>query len=244
MNFFSKTLIGLVLITPLFGQNIKLMTEIFPPFQYREIVNDELVGISVDIVEAIQKDINDKSPIKVYPWSRGMKILEKKKNSAIFSMLRTKERENKFKWVGPLTKMQLVFFKKKGSPITLKSLEDAKKVHKIGVTKNVANYDILKEQGFKNLDVIKRGVDEKNIKKLVKGRIDLWPALKDAGLYNAKIMGLKGEIVPIDNVVIFEGDLYIAFNKKTDDKIIQTWQKALNKLRKAGKIEKIKEKYQ
>ena len=243
--FFSKKIIfiSVMLATFLQAQNIKVMTEIFPPYQYKSGVDGKLIGISVDIVNAIQTKIGQKSKIKVYPWTRGVKILEKKKNTAIFSMLRTKERENKYKWVGPLAKMQLVFFKKSGSNITLKTVADAKKVRKVGVTKKVANYDILKAQGFKNLDVITSGADEKNIKKLIKGRIDLWPALKTAGLYNARKMGFGGEIVPIENVNIFEGDLYIAFNKKTDDKIISKWQKALDNLRKDGTIKKIMNRY-
>jgi len=225
------------------GESIKLMTEIFPPFQYEEDGNKKLIGISTEIVQAIQKEINSQGKIKVYPWARGLKILDKKVNTALFSMLRTKEREEKYKWVGPITSMQLVFFKKKGSSITLNTIEDAKKVGKVGVTKGVANYDILREKGFKNLDVITSGQDEKNIRKLVKGRIDLWPTLLMAGVYNSKRMGLVGEVVPIKNVVVFAGDMYIAFNIKTDDKIIQKWQKALDKLKKDKSVERIIQRY-
>ena len=217
------------------------MTEIFPPFQYEH--EGELIGISTEIVNAIQNKVDAKNRIKVYPWTRAVKIADKKKNTAIFSMLRTPEREEKYKWVGPLTSMKLVFFKKKGSKITLNTIEDAKKVGKVGVTKGVANFEMLSSQGFENLDVITSGQDEKNIKKLVKGRIDLWPTLLMAGLYNARIQGLAGEIVPIENVVAFSGDMYIAFNKKTDDAIIKKWQIALDELKKDKTIEKIIKRY-
>lgn len=139
--------------------------------------------------------------------------------------------------------MQLVFFKKRGSSIVLNSLEDAKKISKIGVTRNVANYDILTEKGFENLDIIRSGVDEQNIQKLVKGRIDLWLALKKSGLYNAKEMGCGGQITPIENIIVFEGDLYIAFNKDTKDSVINRWQNALDKIRKNRLITKIQARY-
>ena len=45
-------------------------------------------------------------------------------------MMRTKSRENKYKWVGPLDRLEIVFFKRKGSNITLKSVDDARKVKK------------------------------------------------------------------------------------------------------------------
>ena len=79
----------------------------------------------------------------------------------------TPDRKDKYKWVGPTTDMKLIFFKKKGSSIDIKSLNDAKKIKKIGVAKGVGNYDILKARGFKNLDIIGSGEDVKNIKKLI-----------------------------------------------------------------------------
>jgi len=236
----KKILLFVIFISSLFSDDIKLMCEIFSSYQFKQ--EGKITGISVEIVKAIQKEVGNSSKIKLYPWARALKILNKKKNYALFSMLKTKERENKYKWVGPLDKMRLIFFKKRGSSIKLNSLEDAKKVKKIGVTKGVANESILKSMHFKNLDV-KAGVDDENIKKLVIGRIDLWPALEKAALYSAKKMGLSNKIEPIKNVVIFEGDLYIAFNKQTDDKIIKKWQDAFNKLKKNGIIEQIKAKY-
>jgi len=206
------------------------MTEIFPPFQYR--YDQKLIGISTDIVNAIQKEMHIENKIVAYPWQQAKKILDTTKNSALFSMLRTPEREKKYKWVGPLSTMRMVFFKKKGSKIILNSIDDAKKIRKIGVTKGVANFEMLNIQGFKNLDIINNADDERNIQKLVDGKIDLWPTLLMAGLYNARLSGLYGEIEPIKNVVAFKGDLYIAFNINTSDDIVKNWQIALDKLKK------------
>ncbi len=243
MNIIIKTLLIIVVCSSFIkAKNIKIMTEIFSPYQFKDEIDGKLIGISTEIVQAIQKEIGDKSKINVYPWVRGNKILDKKTNTALFSMMRTKDREDKYKWVGPLNHMELVFFKKKNANITLKSVDDARKVKKIGVTKSVANYEILHSMGFKNLDVVS-GNDDKNIKKLLKNRIDLWPSVKAAGLYSAKKIGQAGEIVVIPNVILAQGDLYIAFNKNTDDKIIQSWQKAFDKLKLNGTIDNIKKRY-
>jgi polar amino acid transport system substrate-binding protein len=138
--------------------------------------------------------------------------------------------------------MELVFFKNRDFNITINSIEDAKRVKKIGVTKRVANHEILKSLGFTNLDVIS-GSDDKNIKKLLKKRIDLWPGNKAAVLYSAKKLGVDEEIVAIPNVVLAKGDLFIAFNKNIDDKIVKKWQNALDRLYAKGVIDKIKSKY-
>ena len=242
MNKLFKVLLTILTIASLSQANeIKLATEIFSPYQFKD-ENKNLQGISIDIVKAIQQEIGTSYKVKVYPWTRGLKKVDNKKNHALFSMLKTKERTPKYKWVGPLDQMQMVFFKKTGSSITINSIEDAKEVAKIGVSKGVANHDILKEKGFTNLDV-SVGSDDKVIKKLLKGRVDLWPYIKSAGLYNAKKMGKAGQIEVIENLVLFEGPLYIAFNKQTDDKIIQKWQNALDKLIKDGTVDKIKKNY-
>ncbi len=223
------------------GGDVNLMTEDFPPFQMKQ--GDQLTGISIDIVRLIEQKLNRPDKVKMFPWSRGLKILQHKPNTALFSMVRTPEREPKYKWVGPLHKIQLVFFKKKGVPLTIHSLDDAKKVNRIGVIKDVANHEFLRSHGFTNLDIIKSGSDDKNIRKLAKGRIDLWPSLRTAGLFSAKQMHLADQIEPIDNLVLFSGDLYIAFSKTTDDKTIHAWQQALDQIRASGAIDKIVAKY-
>ena len=92
-----KILFFIIFASWLFSSDIKLMCEIFSPYQFKQ--NDRLTGISVEIVKAIQKEVGNSSKIKVYPWARAIKILNKKKSYALFSMLRTKEREHKYKWV-------------------------------------------------------------------------------------------------------------------------------------------------
>lgn len=224
------------------GEKINLMTELLPPFQYYN-ENKILTGISIEIIGRLKKEVNSEDPIRVVPWTRGLKIVKKRKNSALFSMLRTPDREKLFKWVGPLVDFSVVFFKKTGSEIYINSVEDAKKVKKIGVTKNVANHEMLLAMGFKNLDVIQSGADEKNIKKLVKGRIDLWPTTYFGGLYNANNLGFKGMIEPIVDFPVFQGQLYLAFNLKTADSVINKWQKAVEDLKLEGTLDEIVSKY-
>ena len=217
------------------------MTEEFQPFQYYE--GKKLTGISVEIVTALQAKVGSTDLIAVYPWSRGLRLLGRTKNSALFSTLRTAGREEEYKWVGPLAELRMVFFKKAGSPIQVASIEDAKKLAKVGVTKNVGSHELLLSLGFTNLDVLESGADETNIKKLVRGRIDVWPSSYLAGLHSAKKMGLQGQIEPITNVNIMSGNLYLAFNKDTDDSIIKSWQAGLDELRAHRVVDAIIAKY-
>jgi len=63
---------------------------------------------------------------------------------------------------------------------------DARKVPKIGVTKNVATHEILSRIGSKKLDMMQSGADEKNINRLIKDRVDVSPTAYYAGIYSAR----------------------------------------------------------
>jgi len=227
-------------------ESIQLMTEEFPPYQFYEGEGENRVitGISIEIIKALQKIIGNSDPIKMYPWSRGLKLLAKHKNSALFSTVRTPERESKYKWVGPLAKLEMVFFIRAGSDLGVHSIEDAKKIRKIGVTKNVAGHEMMLNMGFTNLDVLQSGSDDKNMKRLIKGRVDAWPTSYYAGIYNARKDGVLDQVEVIKEVSLMSGHLYIAFNKETDDQIIHQWQSALDLLTSNGVIDEIMNKYE
>ncbi len=225
--------------------SLSLMTEEFAPYQFYEGEGSDkkFTGISIEIVKAIQQKIGNKDKIKVLPWNRALKLLGKKPNTALFSTARTPEREDKYKWVGPLAKLEIVFFRKKGSSVTFSSVEEAKKVGKIGVTKNVATHEILTDMGFQNLDVMKSGADEKNLTRLLKGRIDAWPTAYYAGTYSAKKVGKRDQLEVIPDVNLLSGHLYIAFHKDTPGKLINQWQTALDLLKSEGVVDKIIARY-
>ena len=225
---------------------IQLMTEEFAPYQFYEGEGENriLTGISIEIIKVLQEKIGTSGPIKVYPWSRGLKLLGKNRNSALFSTVRTPGRESKYKWVGPLAKLEMVFFTRADSDLDVHSLEDAKNIRKIGVTKNVAGHEMLVNLGFTNLDVMQSGNDDNNLKRLIKGRVDAWPTTYYSGIYVAKKQGVLDQVGVIDGVTIMSGHLYIAFNKEADDMIIHRWQLALDELKSEGVIDGIMSKYE
>jgi len=227
------------------GEPVRLMTEEFAPYQFYEGKGAarSLKGISIEIVRRLQSEVGSQAEIEVLPWSRGLKLLRKHKNAALFSTARTPEREDRYKWVGPLAKLEMVFFKKKGADVRLTSMDEARKLPSIGVTKNVATHEILIAQGFENLDVMQSGADEKNLQRLIKGRVTVWPTGYYAGIYSAKKLKVLDRIEAVEGVKIMSGHLYIAFNKDSDDALIETWQAALDKLRKDGTVERILQAY-
>lgn len=234
-----------ILLPRLHANDVFLMSEEFPPYQFYKGEGEQrvLTGISVEIVQAIQQKLGHRQAIRIYPWSRSLKLLKKRKNSALFSTARTPGREDLFQWVGPLSKLEIVFFRKRGSTVSFSSIEDAKLLPKIGVTRNVATHEILTNLGFNNLDVVQSGADEKNIKRLVKGRIDVWPTAFYAGVYNARKLGYADQIEVVEGVSLMTGYLYLAFNKGSDKAVVDRWQSTLDQLIEDGTVQRILDKY-
>ncbi len=219
------------------AQTFRIMTEVYPPYNYIE--NGKITGISTEIVREILKRIGHPDNIKLFSWSRGYNLILQNDNHILYSTTRSSIREDLFKWVGPLVPNKTVFFAKKGSGISLSTLDDAKKLKSIGTYKDDFGELLLKDKGFTNIDSV---VDNKlNIRKLVAGRINLWIINEVIGIHLAKKAGLDEKIESIFEVV--SEQMYIAFSKNTPDAIIEKWQKVLDEIKSDGTYEKVFKKY-
>lgn len=217
-----------------------IYTENYPPFNYKD-KNNKLTGITTDIVKEILKSMQNNDTIKLLPWARAYKSIQSKPNIILFSMTRTKKRENLFKWVGPIANNSWVFYAKANSTITINSLQEAKNSkYKIGTYFDGANELFLKGENFTNLDSVPD--DLLNVKKLIKNRINLWAAGETQGLYKAKQLNIDpSELKKIFKIK--DTQLYIAFSKTTPEHTIKLWQKKLDIMKTDGTYQKILQKY-
>lgn len=234
-----KLIIALfIIINSIFAKELQILTEEGPPYNY--LNGDKIEGMAVEIVREILKRVNHPDNIKILPWSRAYQATLNGEDYVLFPTTRAIEREDKFKWVGPLFTYKSVFFAKKGSGIKIKSLEDAKNVRAIGVYKDDFQEIFLKARGFTNLVSNEREL--LNPVKLVLGQIDLWASGMGSGYYNLKWANIDAkEIEPI--FTYYEGVNYIAFSKNVPDETIKKWQEALDEIYKDGTYKKIESKY-
>jgi polar amino acid transport system substrate-binding protein len=78
-------------------------TEQLPPYSYQE--NGTLTGISVDLLESITEKMGAKVPreeVYLVSWTEGYEKALTQHGTVLFSMARTPEREQSFKWAGPI----------------------------------------------------------------------------------------------------------------------------------------------
>ncbi len=235
----KKIFLSIICVVSLISSELTLMTEDYPPYNFPD-KNNQPTGISVDIVRQIIKHTGDKDNITILPWARSYHAVLTQKNQVLFVMTRTKQREKLFKWVGPITSNNWVIFAKKDFKGTISSLEQLKdKKYTIGTYKSDACETFLKNNGFENLSSVPD--DILNVKKLINNRIDFWIAGEYQGILRAKRVHKSNKIKKIFNVK--DTEVYIAFSKDVDDKVIKRWQKELDKLKENGKYQKILDKY-
>jgi len=220
------------------AEGLMVLTENLPPLNY--VKDGMLIGPAVEIVKEIQRRVGSNTQIQVYPWARAYKIALEEENIILFSMTHTQVRKDKFKWIGPIARKSDVFVAKKGSGIKMNSLEDAKKVDFIGTLRDDAKDIFLKRLGFTNL--VPTHDDQRNAKKLVLDRIDLWVTKKPGFKTICDLAGVNyHEIEEVYN--IRELDISIAVSKKTSNVIVQQWNTAFNEMLADGTIIQIKKKW-
>src|SRR3546814_16957248 len=103
------------------------------------------------------------------PWQRAYREALEKPATCVFSTTETEQRMPLFKWVGPLVSNDWVFLAGPDTPITLRSLEDARPFV-IGGYQGDATALFLQERGF---NVLTAPADEPNVKLLAAPRIPL-----------------------------------------------------------------------
>lgn len=217
------------------------MTEQYPPFSYQE--NGEARGFCVELVRRILERLgHGGAEIVFYPWARAYMKLSDEDGHVLFPMSRSTERDARFRFVGPVFEDTMVFFRRRGSTVNIASLEDARRVGAIGVTRDDFYHQFLAGQGFINLDI---SVCQSNdFKKLAQGRVDLVPMGEKAlSGFIGRQFGLDPNLFERVGPAIYRAEVFIGFSGSTPDEEIESWQKALDELKEAGVYEAIMNRY-
>lgn len=89
--------------------SLKVLTEHLSPYQI-VTSNNNITGFSTDIVRAIFDESGYDYTIEAYPWTLTYKRAQKEENTCIYSIAKTKAREDKFQWIGEIIKSTISFY--------------------------------------------------------------------------------------------------------------------------------------
>jgi polar amino acid transport system substrate-binding protein len=231
----------------LFAQKLTIYTEEFPPYNFTE--DNEIVGVSTEVVETVMKEAGLDYEIVSYPWARTYKYAKERSNALIFTISRRAKREAYFKWIGIIVPSKhSVFALKSRTDIKIEKIDDMKK-YKIGTTIGDARETYLLTNGFEISELQRVGGDDanrRNYQKLKLGRIDIWPMSEANAHYTLRQVGDDPDI-EIRKVFLLEemskGGYYIASGLQTSDEIVKKIRLALQKFKKTREYRRILEKW-
>ena len=224
------------------GYRVVLMTENFPPYNFANngknfARSENIEGIAADVVREMFSRAEIEYDLTLrFPWQRIYEMALEQPSYGVFVTARLPEREDAFKWVGPLGPDDWVMLAKRGSNIRLNRIEDAKQ-YRIGAYQGDAIAAFLSEKGLEPTTSLR---DQENVRKLITGQIDLWATGDPAGRYLAREEGVTG----LATVLRFnEAELFLAMNKNTPDEVIKRLQSVLDEMRKDGTTDRLSKPY-
>ena len=204
----------------------------FPPYNFHK--EGKFTGVDTEIIERVLSDLKVKPNYNLVPWKRVVRSVDDNLTVFAFQFAPKPERFKKYNMVGPIRVGKTVFFQKKGSKINFNKLEDLKP-YKIGTvlgysyTPEYDKADFLRKEAVKDNNL--------NVKKLLGSRVDL--IIGDLNTINhiAHKLGVSDKIEPLKRV-LKEVPRYVAFPKARKAEA-DRFSTALDKLKKAGEIDKI-----
>lgn len=233
--FFIFLIITQLSVGLLSAEEIKVVTEDWAPYNYEK--GGKITGIGTQIVRATLTKAGIKAKIKIYPWARAYKIAIEEKNVLIYTIVRNEEREKLFKWIGPFAPRNLSLFRlKKRNDIIINKIEDAREF-KIGVVRDDVTHQFFQNNKYSRIYPVSNR--KSKIRMLLVGRVDLISGNEFALAFKMKLMGVQFSRVEKAFTITQTGGYYMAFNKTTEDIVVDQVREALVELQKEGKIQKI-----
>jgi polar amino acid transport system substrate-binding protein len=234
-----KYLIAVLLL--LYGLNarladaeLRLYTEEYRPFSYLQ--DGKPSGMAVSVVEELIHRTGETAHIEVVPWTRGYHQVRHHADTALFSTVRTAQREAEFQWVGPIARGYTRFYTHKDAGLRVTSLDDVRKLGTLAVPKQWYSYELLRQQNLENLYGVPTPQDMLRMFRLGRVKLLLANTLTLDGMLAEQDMH-AGQLQ--EQFDLMPNDSYIAFSLHTDAARVARWQQALQGMRRDGSLERI-----
>lgn len=220
---------------------LKLLTEENPPLNYTE--NNKVAGMATEVVREMGRRAKITLDFELMAWNKAYERAQADKETCLYSTARLPNRENAFKWVGPIAANKWGLFALGGFKPGIKSLNDAKPFRIGGVARD-AKTEFLRQRGVTNIVEVED--DRLNPGKLTLNRkeaqkIDLWitsAATATRVAERAKVPGVK--LV----YLVREEESFLACSPRTSADTLKALAAALEGMKKDGTYAKIVGRYE
>ncbi len=212
------------------GGDLSLFTEEYPPYNYTKEGKVQGVNTRLLLRAADRAGLDlTREDISVLPWARAYNTALNNADTCVYTTMRTPKREPHFRWIGPLVNTEKVLMSAGNSRLEIHSVKEVRR-YTVGVVIDDVCRDILRNKGVPEEKIEPAPSALSNLRKLVRGRVDLVAYDELTLRYVAKENGINPDSLHSEHV-LGKGDHYLACNPDTNATALRRLQEALEKLR-------------
>lgn len=209
--------------------------EQFAPYSFVTLEDDQPRGLDVELVEAVMAEAKQPYSLRLYPWERVKRMLDRSEVAMAFQFAGTPERMQQYELVGPIRTGSTIFMTTAKTAISdWQSLDDLSP-YVIGQVRGYAY-----QSDFDQAE-LSRDTSAQNPRQLVSmllaGRIDIIVGDRVQLMYFVREQRAE-ENVRILAKPLVEMPRYVAFSKGDSTRAKQ-FSAALERLRQAGTLDSI-----
>ena len=194
-------------------------------------------GFLMEVVREMTRILKIEPKIEFHPWGEAQKLARETPNTMIFPLARTQPREAHYLWICKIFDVRTMFITKQGGPI-IRSLDQARKLNKIGVIDATPSHFRLKVLGFTNMapmpsNHLQAALHNNHVDAVCTANSEFAFAWKKAGYTEPLYLGKELQTLP----------LWLAASKKSDKINVQEWIEAFEIVQQEGKFDLLFDQY-
>jgi polar amino acid transport system substrate-binding protein len=244
MILLRQCLIFLVLVLTVSAQanaqKIKAYTEEWPPYNF--IRDNQLVGVSTDILRHICADTKIECDMQMVPWTRAYKTVLETPDTVIYTISRIPVREKQFSWIGPILPRSMWIYARAEVAAKIHTLKDIANF-RIGAIREEASLSELLEAGVpsSSIQIFNTNTDE--MRMLKAGKIDIVANTEIGMQQNQKSFGIAASAMKRMMKLNDGAALYFGMNLNSNKELVAKLQASVDKMKREGKIDAIVQQY-
>ncbi|MDO6719260.1 transporter substrate-binding domain-containing protein [Psychrosphaera sp. 1_MG-2023] len=231
-------------------QRVRIITVEEAPANYLNS-SGQADGYVTDIINAMQLNIQSQSnlltenqhavAIEFVPEARSLSILQSDKNVVMFSISKTKSRQNQYLWIGKVMKKAWQVYSLPDTQIEISDINSLRQLDAIGVVRGDIREEWLIEKGFSNLQSVTHHAQ--NLQMLLRGRVPVIIHEPLGILSNLQAIDQGIEIVK-PTYLLNTSSVYIVMSASSDPEIFNQWRNAYLSIKQDGTLKEISLKWQ
>lgn len=207
----------------------------YPPFYSPDIAGN---GLVYHLTEAAFRHAGYPLSHHFYPFARAKVIIKRGLADVLVGVWYRESREAWIAFSDPLLSVNILLYKRVGSQINYKSIEDLRQYH-IGVGRGYANPIEFQDAQLQTEAV---STDIVNLRKLLAGRIDLVLISEDVANYLITKGGdeFKGKFEPIGEPLSVE-QFHLGVSRKLANyqQILDNFNRSLREMHRSGEVQRL-----